>query len=121
MKVAIIGSRKYENKRRIQEFVHKLKHRWKDNLVGAQITDASLPEGNVVSRSNIAYIIDWAQLQAPAAVQDLIESGLKVRMAREPFEFATSSGKQSFVAGTILVPVVINSYLFPFYLHFYRK
>ncbi len=32
MKVAIIGSRKYENKRRIQEFVHKLKHRWKDNL-----------------------------------------------------------------------------------------
>ena len=35
MKVAIIGSRKYENKRRIQEFVHKLKHRWKDNLDGS--------------------------------------------------------------------------------------
>ena len=32
MKVAIIGSRKYENKRRIQEFIYKLKEKWKDRL-----------------------------------------------------------------------------------------
>ena len=32
MKVAIIGSRKYENRRRIQEFVHKLKQKWEDKL-----------------------------------------------------------------------------------------
>tara|TARA_Y100000114_G_scaffold157223_1_gene188151 strand:- start:2004 stop:2405 length:402 start_codon:yes stop_codon:yes gene_type:complete len=32
MKVAIIGSRKYENKRRVQEFVYKLKEKWGDSL-----------------------------------------------------------------------------------------
>ncbi len=32
MKVAIIGSRQYTNKRRIQEFIHKLKQRWGDEL-----------------------------------------------------------------------------------------
>ena len=32
MKVAIVGSRKYTNKRRIQEFVFKLKQKYKDEL-----------------------------------------------------------------------------------------
>jgi hypothetical protein len=32
MKVAIIGSRKYENKRRVQEFIYKLKEKWGDEL-----------------------------------------------------------------------------------------
>ena len=32
MKVAIIGSRQYTNKRRIQEFVYKLKERWGEKL-----------------------------------------------------------------------------------------
>ena len=32
MKVAIIGSRKYENRRRIQEFIYKLKEKWGDKL-----------------------------------------------------------------------------------------
>ena len=32
MKVAIIGSRKYENKRRIQEFVFKLKKKYGEEL-----------------------------------------------------------------------------------------
>ena len=32
MKVAIIGSRKYENKRRIQEFIFKLKKKYTDKL-----------------------------------------------------------------------------------------
>jgi len=32
MKVAIVGSRKYENKRRVQEFIYKLKEKWGDEL-----------------------------------------------------------------------------------------
>ena len=32
MKVAIVGSREYTNKRRIQEFIHKLKERWGNDL-----------------------------------------------------------------------------------------
>ena len=32
MKVAIVGSREYTNKRRIQEFIHKLKERWRNDL-----------------------------------------------------------------------------------------
>ena len=32
MRVAIIGSRKYENRRRIQEFIYKLKEKWGDKL-----------------------------------------------------------------------------------------
>ena len=32
MKVAIVGSRKYTNKRKIQEFVFKLKKRWGEDL-----------------------------------------------------------------------------------------
>ena len=32
MKVAIVGSRKYTNKRRIQEFIFKLKDKYGDEL-----------------------------------------------------------------------------------------
>ena len=32
MKVAIVGSRKYTNKRRVQEFIYKLKEKWGDEL-----------------------------------------------------------------------------------------
>ena len=32
MKVAIVGSRSYTNKRKIQEFIFKLKERWGDDL-----------------------------------------------------------------------------------------
>ena len=28
MKVAIVGSRRYTNRRKIQEFIHKLKQKW---------------------------------------------------------------------------------------------
>ena len=40
MRVAIIGSRKYENRRRIQEFVYKLKEKWGDKFPEQDYADA---------------------------------------------------------------------------------
>ncbi len=85
------------------------RRRWKDGLMGAEITAAALPEGTVAAKSSIAYVIDWAQLNAPAAVEDLTQQGLFVRMARDPFEFKTSAGNQKFAAGTVVVPVGLQT------------
>ncbi|MEM6337374.1 MAG: hypothetical protein AAF752_12460, partial [Bacteroidota bacterium] len=66
----------------------------------APVTELAPPEGNVVNPdAQYAFVIDWAQRNAPRALSMLWEAGYNVRAARKPF----GDGTQSFYAGSPIV------------------
>jgi len=85
------------------------RRKWKDKIIGKQITQVPMPVGKVASKSNVAYVIDWNQFQSAKAVNQLMNDGIKVRMAGKKFKLTSSTGAQTFEPGSILVPVGIQS------------
>jgi len=58
-----------------------------------------------VSKSNYAYLMDWDDYNAPAALYYMQSEGLTVASAFKPFSINTQSGARDFNYGSILVPV----------------
>ncbi|WP_299243763.1 M14 family zinc carboxypeptidase [uncultured Aquimarina sp.] len=58
-----------------------------------------------VSKSDYAYILDWDDYNAPAALYYMQSKGLLVASAFKPFSIITSNGNKSFNYGSILIPV----------------
>ena len=56
-------------------------------------------------QSQYAYLIKWDELYAPAAVNELLNAGLIVKVATNNFDIAVNSGNKKFNYGTILIPV----------------
>ncbi|NNK86675.1 MAG: zinc carboxypeptidase, partial [Flavobacteriaceae bacterium] len=62
---------------------------------------------NIISvpKSDYAYIMDWDDYYAPAALYHMQSKGLKLASAFKPFSIETNAGNLSFNYGSILVPV----------------
>ena len=82
---------------------------WKKKLLGAQIKSSALDSGAVADVAKVAYAFDWNNYNAPAALNRLLVKGLNVRVAAKSFTSTTASGKQSFAAGTIVIPSGIQA------------
>ncbi len=70
--------------------------------------DAAAPEaprGEAPPRTRYAYVFDWADSRAPAALYDVLDAGLLVRIAREPFTVETEGGPAAFGRGAVVVPL----------------
>lgn len=57
-----------------------------------------------LARSELGYLVDWASLNAPRAVLDLLQEEVLVKVGREPFTL----GGESFGYGTVFVPVSLQ-------------
>jgi len=58
-----------------------------------------------VSKSSYAYIMDWDDYNAPAALYYMQSNGLKVASAFKPFSIQTQSGIKDFHYGSVMLPV----------------
>ena len=58
-----------------------------------------------VTKTKYAYIMDWDDYNAPAALYFMQSKGLKVSSAFKPFSTQTNVGMKAFNYGSILVPV----------------
>jgi hypothetical protein len=58
-----------------------------------------------VPQSSYAYLMDWNDYNAPAALYHLQAKGLVVNAAFKPFSIVTHQGKQNFDYGTVMIPV----------------
>lgn len=58
-----------------------------------------------VTRSDLAYLMDWRDSAAMPALHELQTAGLRVEAAFQPFEAATASGLVAFGRGSISIPV----------------
>lgn len=74
--------------------------------LGSEITSADqVVKTGPVSKSEYAYLIDWDDYNAPAALNHLQMKGLKVTSAFKPFGIKTNVGDRAFNYGALMVPV----------------
>jgi hypothetical protein len=59
--------------------------------------------------ARIAYLLDWRHHYAPRALQYLLARGVRVEAAMEPFTARTHAGEHAFSAGSISIPVALNT------------
>jgi hypothetical protein len=65
----------------------------------------NFPKGEVVGgKSNYAYLLEWDELYAPAAVNEMLTAGLVVKVATNTFEMQAAGTNKKFDYGTILIP-----------------
>lgn len=78
----------------------------KTSSLGEEITSTNhLVNVSKVQQSNYAYIIDWDDYNAPAALYYIQSKGVKVASAFKPFSIKTSNGNKSFNYGSLMIPV----------------
>ncbi|WP_299221702.1 M14 metallopeptidase family protein [uncultured Aquimarina sp.] len=75
------------------------------NLGEEVISTEGIVDISKVSKSDYAYIIDWDDYNAPAALYYMQSKGLLVASAFKPFSIITSNGNKSFNYGSVLIPV----------------
>ena len=61
------------------------------------------PETGTPDPDAIAWVISWQQMNAPAVLQDLLDTGANVRAATKPFSISNGSGTQSFNEGSLVL------------------
>ncbi len=74
--------------------------------LGKEITNTEGMISNAtVSKTNYAYVLDWDDYNAPAALYYLQSKGIKASSAFKPFSIETNAGNKSFNYGTVMIPV----------------
>ena len=74
--------------------------------LGEEITSTdNLVTVSKVQQSNYAYIVDWDDYNATAALYFIQSKGVKVASAFKPFSINTSNGSKSFNYGSLMIPV----------------
>ncbi len=75
---------------------------WDPSLQGQPITPERIrPLPTPPARTDYAYLMDWTDYYSPAAAYELLDKGLRIKVATQPF---TMNGKD-WPAGTLLIPV----------------
>jgi hypothetical protein len=76
---------------------------------GQKVESLNFPGGEVVGkRSSYAYLLEWDELYAPAAVNEMLNADLLVKVATSTFEMPVTGGNKKFDYGTILIPVKLQ-------------
>ncbi len=73
---------------------------------GNEVTStANMVSTQDVPQSSYAYVMDWDDYNAPAALYHLQKNGVVVASAFKPFGIATHKGDKAFNYGSIMIPV----------------
>ncbi len=77
---------------------------------GEKVETLSLPRGEVAGqKSDYAYLLEWEELYAPAAVFEMQQAGLILKVATQKFEISVNGVSKKFDYGTILIPVKMQN------------
>ncbi|MBC31315.1 MAG: zinc carboxypeptidase [Muricauda sp.] len=89
---------------------YNMKYRPVNNLnLGEKVTDLNgLVEVTPVKKSDYAYIIDYDDYNAVAALNHLQSNGLVLSSSFKPFTAKTTEGNKSFNYGALVVPVSLQ-------------
>ena len=88
-----------------------------DEMNAGQLNQASpgspvvndMPSGTVIARSGYGYLMDWRGFNAPAALYELLDNGINVKVAMGKFEMMVGGQAVKFNYGTILVPLQLQA------------
>ena len=71
------------------------------NNAGAKIENLEKPTVENLSKSSYAYLMDWHPYEAPKALNQILQKGLRAKVSMRPFG---AEGRQ-FDYGTVMIPV----------------
>lgn len=79
--------------------------------LGDVVTTAPVPvvDAEQLPRPRVGYLMEWTHHFSPRALQYLLARGLRVEVAQQPFTASTHEGPVSFGAGSISIPISIQS------------
>lgn len=78
----------------------------KSSRLGTEITNTDAIVANTnVTKAAYAYILDWDDYNAPAALYYMQSKGIIASAAFKPFSINTNAGNQSFNYGSVMIPV----------------
>ncbi|MEO5564549.1 MAG: hypothetical protein ABIR18_13970 [Chitinophagaceae bacterium] len=83
-----------------------------DELNAAQLSQAGIKNkflvevraSTVNGKAGYAYLLEWSELTAPAALYELLDNGILSKVATNSFELAVEGRTKSFRSGTIVIP-----------------
>ncbi len=77
--------------------------------MGDKVNELPMPKRKVEGgKSDYAYLIEWNELYAPAALNELLKAGLIVKVATNKFETSIAGSNKKFDYGTLMVPVSLQ-------------
>lgn len=78
--------------------------------MGDKLTDIPWPAQKVYGgQSDYAYIMQWEELYAPAALNELLQAGFNVKVATRPFEIPITGVVKKFNPGSLIIPVQMQT------------
>lgn len=81
-----------------------------NNLLGEKVQLGKRDVGTI-QKSNYAYLLEWNELYAPAALYELVSNGIITKVASTAFELTMNGAAKKFTYGTIIVPVQMQTML----------
>ncbi len=82
---------------------------YKSDLLGEKITAAVLSTTIFFDKTDYAYLLDWNNYYSPAALYELQNAGILAKVATLPFELNVNGLNRKFNAGTIMIPVTMQT------------
>ena len=77
--------------------------------MGEKLEESKAPKQSISGgRSQYAYLIQWEDLYAPAALNELLNAGILAKVATNDFEMPVAGVLRKFNYGTILIPVKLQ-------------
>lgn len=83
---------------------------YNNGLLGERLSADLTMKGEVKGgSSSYAYLLEWTEFMAPAALFELQQAGVKAKVSTTTFSLQMPGGQQSFRPGTILIPVSMQT------------
>ncbi len=79
-------------------------------MMGSKAEELKMPKSSVTGgRSGYAYLIKWDELYAPAALNELLNADIAVKVATSNFELNEGGSNLKFQRGTLMIPVTMQT------------
>lgn len=79
-------------------------------VMGSKAEELKMPKSSVTGgRSGYAYLIKWDELYAPAALNELLNADIAVKVATSNFELNEGGSNLKFQRGTLMIPVTMQT------------
>jgi len=79
-------------------------------LLGERVSQAVYPAGQVIGgKSQVGYLLEWDELYAPAALNEILSNGIIAKVATNKFDINVSAGAKNFDYGTVMIPMQMQS------------
>lgn len=82
---------------------------YSQSLAGEKVTGDKILTGNLTGKSKIAYLMEWPQFYAPAALYELQNAGIVAKVATNTFEMTVDNASKKYNYGTVLIPVSLQT------------